>query len=113
MSDIFKKREKGEETKYQLDQERQFKIEARRNKLIGLWAAERMGLLATEADAYAKTVVAADFEYAGSDDVIRKLVKDLADKGVKLGDAEVRRELDRFAKIAADQVAQELPKSLG
>ncbi|MSO55140.1 MAG: DUF1476 domain-containing protein [Rhodospirillales bacterium] len=113
MSDIFKKREKGEETKYKLDQERQFKVEARRNKLIGLWAAERMGLSGVDADTYAKAVVAADFEHAGSDDVIRKLVGDFAAKNVKIEDAEVRRELDRFEKVAADQVAQEPPKSLG
>lgn len=113
MSDIFKKREKGEETKYKLDQERQFKVEVRRNKLIGLWAAERMGMAGADADTYAKAIVAADFEQAGSDDVIRKLVGDFAAKGLTIGDAEVRRELDRFEKVAADQIAQELPKSLG
>ena len=77
----FNDREKGFEAKYLHDQETQFKITARRNKLLGLWAAEQMGLSGADAEAYAKEVVVADFEEAGDDDVLRKVLGDLVDKG--------------------------------
>ena len=78
----FDKREEGFEKKFAHDEELKFKAMARRNKLLGLWAAAALGKSGAEADAYAKEVVLADFEEAGDDDVVRKVVKDLAGKGV-------------------------------
>ncbi|EAP75879.1 MULTISPECIES: DUF1476 domain-containing protein [Roseovarius] len=76
----FDDREKAFETKYAHDQEMQFRAEARRNKLLGLWAAELMGKTGDDADAYAREVVKADFEEAGHEDVVRKVAGDLGDK---------------------------------
>ena len=90
----FKDRERGEEAKYAHDQDMQFRIAARRNRLLGEWAAERMGLSAEETDSYAKSVVQADFEEAGDEDVIRKLLGDLTSAGVDTSDAEVRTALE-------------------
>ena len=103
----FNDREKGFEAKYQHDQETQFKITARRNKLLGLWAAEQMGLGAADADVYAKEVVVADFEEAGDDDVLRKVLSDLADKGVGLDKKAVRKEMDALLATAREQIITE------
>jgi hypothetical protein len=81
----FNNRENAFENKYAHDEEMQFKAIARRNKLVGLWAAELMGKTGTEADEYAKTVVLADFEEAGHEDVVRKISGDL--KGAATDDA--------------------------
>ncbi len=86
----FDNREQAFETKFARDEEMQFRIHARRNKLMGMWAAEKMGLTAAEADPYAKSVVQADFEEAGDEDVIRKLLGDLSAAGVELDDATIR-----------------------
>ena len=93
----FKDRERGEEAKYAHDQDMQFRIAARRNRLLGEWAAERMSLSAAETDAYAKSVVQADFEEAGDEDVIRKLLGDLTSAGVETSDAELRAALEEKA----------------
>ena len=90
----FKDRERAEEAKFAMDQETQFRVAARRNRLLGVWAAELMGLSAEETDAYAKAVVQADFEEAGDEDVIRKLLGDLTSAGVETSDAEVRAALE-------------------
>jgi len=103
----FNDREKGFEAKYQHDQETQFKITARRNKLLGLWAAEQMGLGEADADVYAKEVVVADFEEAGDDDVLRKVLSDLADKGVGLDKKAVRKEMDALLATAREQIITE------
>lgn len=103
----FNDREKGFEAKYQHDQETQFKITARRNKLLGLWAAEQMGLGGADAEAYAKEVVVADFEEAGDDDVLRKVLGDLTDKGIGLDDKAVRKEMDGLMATARDQIIAE------
>ncbi len=103
----FDDREKAFEAKYKLDQERAFKANARRCKLIGLWAAEKMGLSGAEADAYAKDVVAADFEKPGHDDVVEKLLADFSAKGVDISEHLVRVEMDRFYEEAARQIAEE------
>lgn len=76
----FDKRQEGFEKKFALDEEQKFKAEARRNKLLGLWAAEKLGKTGDDATAYAKEVVAADFEEAGDTDVLRKVAADLASK---------------------------------
>jgi hypothetical protein len=90
----FEDRERGEEAKFARDQEMQFRIDARRNRLLGEWAAARMNLSQAEADAYAKSVVQADFEEAGDEDVIRKLLGDLTSAGIETNDAEVRGALE-------------------
>ena len=101
----FEEREKGYEAKFKQDQEFQFKATARRNKLLGLWAAGKLGLSGGDAEAYAKEVVVADFEEPGDDDVLRKVAGDLDGRGV--GADEVRREMDRLMAVAAEQVASE------
>ncbi len=103
----FNDREKGFEAKYQHDQETQFKITARRDKLLGLWAAEQMGLGGADADAYAKEVVVADFEETGDDDVLRKVLGDLTDKGVTIDERAVRKEMDALMATARDQITVE------
>lgn len=86
----FQDRQKGQEKKFELDQELEFKAGARRNKLIGLWAAGLMGLAGDEAQAYAKSVVLADFEEAGDEDVLRKLRADLDAKAIAVTDHQLR-----------------------
>jgi hypothetical protein len=90
----FADRERAEEAKFAHDSEMQFRIQARRNRLLGEWAADRMGLSQAEREAYAKAVVQADFEEAGDEDVIRKLLGDLISAGVESDEAEVRAALD-------------------
>jgi hypothetical protein len=90
----FDNREKAFENKFAHDEEMLFKVTARRNKLLGLWAAEKMGLTDEEAKAYATSVVQADFEEAGDEDVVRKLIGDLTTAGVEVDEAAVRDALD-------------------
>lgn len=89
----FDDRERGFETKFARDQDMLFRIHARRNKLVGLWVAEAMKLIPPDADAYAKSLVEADFEEAGDEDVIRKVITDLSAAGVETDDATVRQVL--------------------
>ena len=100
----FDKREEGFEKKFALDEEQRFKANARRNKLLGLWAAEKLGLTGPAADAYAKEVVVADFEEAGDDDVLRKVSKDFKDKGVAQTDQQIRQTMDALMAEAAAQI---------
>jgi hypothetical protein len=100
----FDKREEGFEKKFAHDEELQFKAGARRNKLLGLWAAEKLGLSGPQADAYAKEVVVADFEEAGDHDVFRKIRKDLDDKKIALSDAELRGAMDNLMAQAIEQI---------
>jgi hypothetical protein len=90
----FDDRETAFENKFAHDEELQFKISARRNKLVGMWAAGLMGLTTEEADAYAKSVVQADFEESGDEDVVRKLLGDLTSAGVEADDQMVRAAMD-------------------
>lgn len=90
----FRDREQAEEAKFAHDQEMLFRIQARRNRLVAQWAAERMGLSSEETEAYAKSVVQADFEEAGDEDVIRKLLGDLVSAGVDTNESEVRNALE-------------------
>jgi len=106
----FDEREKGFETKYKRDQELQFKVTARRNKLLGLWAADKMGIKGADAEAYAKTVVASDFDRPGDDDVIEKVAKDLAAKGLGLAEKDIRKEMDRLLPLAKTQLEGETRK---
>jgi hypothetical protein len=89
----FDDRERAFEAKYARDEEMQFRVVARRNRLLGGWAARLMGLTEAEADAYAKDVIRADFEEAGDEDVIRKLLGDLTAAGVECDEAKIREAL--------------------
>jgi hypothetical protein len=93
----FDDRENAFESKYAHDAEMQFKAEARRNKLVGLWAAEKLGLSGAEADEYALSVIRADFQEAGHEDVVRKLVEDL---GARSTMAEIRLKMAEFLSAA-------------
>jgi len=90
----FDDRERAFESHYARDQEMQFKIVARRNRLLGLWAARKMGLGEAESDAYARDVVRADFEEAGDEDVIRKLLADLSAAGADVDESAIRQALE-------------------
>ncbi|MPY70013.1 MAG: DUF1476 family protein [Alphaproteobacteria bacterium] len=107
MSNSFNDREKGYEAKYQHDQETLFRITARRNKLLGLWAAAELGMSGADADAYAREVVAADFEEAGDADVVRKVMADFADKGKELTEHRLRKEMEKLSVTARDQIVNE------
>jgi hypothetical protein len=100
----FDKRREGYESKFAHDEELKFKATARRNKLLGLWAAEKLGIGADQADAYAKEVVKADFEEAGDDDVFRKVRKDFDAKGVQVSDHQIRREMEDLMVKAIEQI---------
>jgi len=100
----FDKREEGFEKKFAHDEELRFKANARRNKLLGAWAAEKLGLSGPEAEAYAKDVVMADFEEAGDTDVFRKLRQDFDAKGVAQSDHQIRRTMDELMEQAIAQI---------
>lgn len=101
----FSDREKGFESKFKHDQEAAFKVTARRNKLLGLWAAKELGLAGSAAEDYAKTVVAADLEAPGDADLVAKLMKDFADKGVPVTEHRLRAEMDALMAVARKQLA--------
>jgi hypothetical protein len=100
----FDKREEGFEKKFAHDEELRFKANARRNRLLGMWAAEKLGLSGEEALAYAKEVVMADFEEAGDDDVFRKVRKDFDAKGVVQSDHQIRRTMDELMEKAIAEI---------
>lgn len=101
----FEDREKGFEAKYKVDQETQFKIIARRNKLLGEWAAAQMGITDEGAANYAREVVASDFEKPGDSDVVEKVLKDLEAKGITLSEGDLRKKMDELAAVARNQIA--------
>ena len=100
----FDKREEGFEKKFAHDEELRFKANARRNKLLGKWAAEKQGLNGAEVEAYAKEVVMADFEEAGEDDVFRKIRADFDTKGVKLSDEDIRGQMHQMLAQAVAEI---------
>lgn len=100
----FDNRERGFENKFALDQEQEFKAGARRNKLLGQWAAGLMGLQGDNIDEYAKAVVKSDFELPGDDDVLRKVFEDLKGSGVAVSEGEVRMKMDELLAVSRDQV---------
>ena len=103
----FNDRERAFETKYARDEEMQFRIIARRNRLLGEWAARRLGLSEEETASYAKDVVRADFEEAGDEDVIRKVLGDLTAAGVDVTDAEIREALAHKTVEARRQIIEQ------
>ena len=100
----FDKRREGYESKFAHDQDLKFKATARRNKLLGLWAAEKMGLSGDAAAEYAKEVVKSDFEEAGDEDVFRKVRKDFDAKKIAVSDHQIRREMEDLMATAVEQV---------
>ena len=100
----FDDRERAFETKFARDEEMAFRLTARRNRLVGAWAATRMKLTPAEADAYAKAVVQADFEESGDEDVVRKLLGDLVSAGVDIDEAGIRTALAEAAVEARRQL---------
>ena len=100
----FDERKRGYESKFAHDAELRFKAEARRNRLLGLWAAEKLGKSGDEAAEYAKEVVRADFEEAGDEDVYRKVAGDLGDKA---GESEIRAKMQELALEADRQIEAE------
>ena len=103
----FADREKEFEARFKHDQEFRFKATARRNRLLGIWAAQKMGLAGADADDYAKDVVAAEFEPGGDTYVIDKVALDLAAKGQAVTPAQIRFELDHFSEQAKQQLMKE------
>ena len=103
----FKKRKQDAENRFRHDQELEFKANARRNKLLGQWASELMGISGDAAEAYAKEVVISDFDRPGDDDVLEKVLKDFADKGVDISSSKLRKEMDRLMDAAREQVKNE------
>lgn len=100
----FDKREEGFERKFALDEEMKFRAVARRNRMLGAWAAQKLGLSGPDAEAYVKAVVASDFEEAGDQDVFRKIRKDFDDKGVDQSDHQIRRTMDELLGQALQQL---------
>jgi hypothetical protein len=103
----FDDRERGEEARYALTAEMEFKAQARRNKLLGIWAAELMSLSGDEARAYTAEVVAADFAEPGEEDVFKKVAHDLAAKGLNVPDAVIRQKMVQLVALAKEQVVGE------
>ena len=103
----FDDRQRAFETKFARDEEMQFRIIARRNRLLGEWAAQLMGLSDAERESYAKDVVRADFEEAGDEDVIRKVLGDLTAAGVECDDARIRQTLDHKTVEAKRQIIEQ------
>jgi hypothetical protein len=104
MSDTFHNREQSFEAKFKLDEELRFKAESRRNKLVGLWAAGKMGLSGADAEAYAKTVVLSDLDEPGIDDVLRKVMADFTERNISVSEDALRAEMDRQMAVAVEQV---------
>ena len=107
MSDAFNDREKGFERKFQLDQDQQFRALTRRDRLFGQWIAGKLGITGDAVAAYTTSVVESNFEKPGDEDMLDKVRKDLADKGVSVPDAELKAKLVAFQNEAAAQIVAE------
>ncbi len=106
MADSFKEREKGEEFRYEMEQELQFKAESRRNRLLGEWLAHKFGLTSGEAEAYVKEVIVSDLAEPGIEDVIRKVMADIEERGAGITEEDVRAEMERLFSVALEQVKE-------
>lgn len=100
-------RKKAQENKYALDKEQEFKAVARRNKLLGLWAAELLNYDEAKAHDYAKEVVMSDFEEPGDEDVYRKVTKDLLNAGLEISEKEIRNKMSELMGVASEQIMNE------
>ncbi len=103
----FDNRQRDAEKKFEHDEELRFKANARRNKMLGLWAAEKLGLDGAEVDAYAKEVVMSDFDRPGDEDVLEKVLEDFQTKGVDVDGHKIRVEMDRLMPIATKQIMEQ------
>jgi hypothetical protein len=103
----FDERESAYENKFKLDKELQFKASGRRNRLLGQWAAGLLGIPAAEAEAYAKTVIRADFEKPGDDDVLAKIMADFKAKGIEMSEHRLRKQMDDLMHTARQQIMTE------
>ena len=112
MTDAFHDREKSFEAKYKQDQEFEFKITARRNKLLGEWLAGELGIEDGAVEAYAKDVVIADLEEPGDDDVIRKVMADIAEGNLEITEAAIRGKLAELEAVARGQLLGDISESL-
>ena len=101
----FEDREKGFEAKYKVDQENEFKVIARGNRLLGTWAAEQLGLSGDAVDSYAKEVVESDFEKPGDDDVVEKVLGDFGEKGIDIDESALRKKMDELRAVAREQIS--------
>lgn len=104
----FDDRKRGQEAKFVMDEAAAFKVMARRNKLLGLWAAELLGMTGTDAEAYAKTVVLSDLEEAGDNDVFRKVRGDFDAKSISLTDAQIREQMAQLLHVSREQIVKEI-----
>lgn len=102
----FDNREKGFEAKYSLDQETRFKVTARRDRLLGEWAAGEMGLGAGDVAAYAKDVVSSNFERPGDDDVVEKVLGDFEARGISISEQDLRAKMDELGALAHQQITE-------
>ncbi len=107
MINSFDDREKGFEAKFKLDQETEFAITARRNKLLGLWLGEKLGLNDSEISEFAASVVASDLEEPGDEDVIRKCMADIKERGADISDEDIRNKIIEFSEEAYKQTISE------
>ena len=107
MSDIFDEREKGYEAKFKLDEELNFKIRARRNKLLGYWLAEKFDMRAEKIESYSKEIVMADLDEPGIDDVIRKVMTDIKARGLAITEKQVTDKISDFEAAAVREVTAE------
>ena len=113
MVDTFKEREKGEEFRFEMEQELQFKAVARRNRLLGEWLAHEFGLTSDETEAYVKEVIASDLDETGIDDVVAKVMVDIGERGASITEEDVRAEMTRLFSVALEQVEKSFkPDSL-
>ena len=103
----FDEREKSFEAKYKRDQESQFRITSRRNRLLGLWAAQKFGMPDNQKLDYAKEVVLADFEEPGDDDIVRKVLADFSERGLEMDEQKLRKEMIRLMEEAGRQIEAE------
>ena len=111
MSSPFDKREKAAEAKYVHDADMAFKVNARRNKLLGLWAADLIGLSEHEAEAFAKQTVLSDFEEPGQEDVFKKIMSDLLKANIVITETEVRKKMEELISTANEEIQAEIKKS--
>tara|TARA_B100000579_G_scaffold176047_1_gene143438 strand:+ start:204 stop:530 length:327 start_codon:yes stop_codon:yes gene_type:complete len=107
MADVIEDRERGEERKYKMDQELQFKVEARRNKLLGQWLGEKFGMGPAEIDEYAKEVVISDLDEPGIEDVMRKVMADIEGHKIDISDEQVRSKISELEDVAIKQLSQQ------
>ena len=107
MADFINDRERGEERKYEMDQEMQFRVEARRNKLLGEWLAGEFSMGPAETEEYVKQVIIADLEEPGTEDVVRKILADIFERGGNISEEKIREKIIEFDIVAARQLHEE------